>query len=225
VSELQLSAVSGSACGLASSLLFVARTAAANDPDLFGRAVRYSVGEISPTIFHRSSDLAGSDAQSFVDSDRFRICLPAGSADSLLRFSLTPCVSYFASNPTAETLTATLILETSLTIDSAALDNPLLIDRTTRHSFDGSLRLDRLTALYVGRTLPATGGEPQTVQYSQECISGLISLQTLQTTHGLSRSQAQRVLQSAMTVRFSTVTTVLNHLFVATKLGVELFGY
>jgi hypothetical protein len=210
---------------LASSLQFVARTAAAaNDPDSFGRVARYLGSGVSPTIFHCANGIASSEAQSFVDADRLRISLPAGSADSLLRFSLTPCVSYFASNPTAETLTATLVFATGVNIDSTVLDNPLLIDRTTCGSFGGSLRLERLTAHHISRTLPAKNAEPQTVRNSQECISGLISLQTLQTTHGLSRSQARRVLQSAMTVRFSTVTTVVNHLFVATRLGVELFG-
>ncbi len=162
--------------------------------------------------------------QTFADPDRVCIALPAGSAHSTLCFSLTPQVSYFFTNPTADPVTATLVFASGITIDSAVLANPLLIDKTTGHPFGGSLTLDRLSAHYVSKTLPANSSEGQTVQYSDESVSGLISTLTLQSTHGLSRSQAQDVLQSAMTVRFASVTAVANHLWVTTGLGVELFG-
>jgi hypothetical protein len=42
------------------------------------------------------------------------------------------------------------------------------------------------------------------VQHSQECISALISVQTLQTIYGLSSSNARLLLRSPMIVRFST---------------------
>jgi hypothetical protein len=62
------------------------------------------------------------------------------------------------------------------------------------------------------------------VQHSQECISALISVQTLQTIYGLSSSNARLLLRSSMIVRFSTAITALNHLCVSTKLGVQPFG-
>jgi len=235
VSNLSFSGVSGSACGLTSSLHFVA-SSATNDRDSIGSAIRFLEYRLSPTVIHRienRSFRAGvigrplakpHVVQTFSDPDRVRIALPAGSAKSTLCFSLTPVVSYFFTNPTSEPVTATLVFETGISIDSAVLDNPLLINKTTGQPFGGSLTLARLTAHYVSKTLPAKSSEGQTVQYSEESVSGLLSTQTLQATHGLSLLQAQEVLQSAMTVRFSTVTTVLNHLWVTTGLGVELFG-
>jgi hypothetical protein len=216
-------------------LRFVA-SSATNDRDSVGSAIRFLEYKLSPTVIHRienrsfPASIIGRPiakphvVQTFSDPDRVRIALPAGSAHSTLCFSLTPQVSYFFTNPTLEPVTATLVLETGISIDSAVLNNPLLSNKITGQPFGGSLTLERLTAHYVSKTLPAKSSEGQTVQYSEESVSGLISTQTLQATHGLSHSQARDVLQSAMTVRFATVTTVMNHLWVTTGLGVELFG-
>jgi hypothetical protein len=235
VSELSLRGVSGSKCGLGSSLLF-STSPVTEDRDSRGGALRFLEYKLSPTVIHRtnSRDFPASAigrpaarphiAQRFNDQDLVCIALPARSAESALCFSLTPQVSYFFTNPTADPVTATLVLETSISIDSAVLANPLLLDKATARPFGGSLTLERVTAHYVSKTLPANSSEGQTAQYSEESISGLISTRTLQVTHGLSCSQAQDVLRSAMTVRFSTGTTVMNHLWITTGLGVELFG-
>jgi hypothetical protein len=204
-------------------LLFVASSAtAANDDYSFGGAVRYFDAALSPTATHRIG--AASSVQTFVDSDRVRIEIPLASVNSTLYFSLTPYVSYYPVNSTVETITATLVLQTSVSIDSAILNNPLLIDHATCQPFGGSLTLERLTVHYVNETLPPSSSDQRRAQYSQECISGLISVRTLQTMYGLSSSNARLLLRSPMTVRFSTTITALNHLYVSTKLGVQLFG-
>jgi hypothetical protein len=225
----------GVASGFLCSLLCVANAAAANDPDSFGRSVRYlDVAVSQPTLFQFGPVTCGEGTtcksiadlgteQTFESPDRARIGLPAGSTNSLLCFSLTHSLSYSILNFTTVPATSLVSDEIVVTIDSPVLANPLLINKTTGQPFGGSIAI-LVTGYFTDKTLLPGGAERQQFSFSRECQLGLITLQDLQTTYGLSLSQARSVLRSPMTLRFSTFTRLMNTRSLRSRFGVRIFG-
>ena len=172
---------------LIASVIFSAGAGAANDPDSFGRAVRYLDVGISPVIITYAGTMtcpadaicrpvAGTQiSQTFNDADRLQIALSAGSTNSMVCFSLTPALSYSFSNYTAAPINAQLTFSINVNIDSAVLSNPFLLNRLTGQPFNGSIAIQPISSTTIIKTIAPNATEFQSAQNSRECVSGMIT--------------------------------------------------
>lgn len=220
-----------SACVLFSSAAF-----AANDPDSFGRPVKYlDVGSAQTIIYYTGTFPCPTGAlckqvttpqvsQTFNETDRIVINLPANSTNSLLCFSYSPYLSHMFVNSTTGNLAATYSHMGNVTLESSVLANPFLINKITGQPFNGSISMQGVGYHSMYRSILPNTSDRQVLQFSRECINGLLNTQSLQTNYGLTLAQAQSVMRSAMTLRFSTSTSVGFTGYLSSGLGVRLFG-
>jgi hypothetical protein len=231
-----MSYLSRVAC-IATAFVALATTAtAANDPDSFGRAVRYlDVGSSSTLMYYTGTAecdatmtcIAAGDPLSerrFEETNRFTITLPSYSTHSMLCYSITPSINYLFSNQWTSVTQSRITFHVNATIESSVLRNPSLINRVTGQPFNGSLIVYNLATHHASAMLDPGKTQQQVLNYSRECQNGLISVRDLQQTYGLSAYQARALMNSQLTIRFGTVVSMRNVSFVVTRLGARLFG-
>lgn len=188
------------------------------DPDSFGRQVRY-MGVIA-SVFVDLEPTGGCQASTdpswqcvilkpqpqlttFSFNDMGHITLPGRSVHSLLCYESTALNSWQFDNVTATSQWAQIAFNQSLTIESAVLADPALIDPTTGQPFNGKLTVHTGLALNESQTLAPGAQQGHTGWISRGCQGGAISLTILQQQFGLSASVAKRMLQMPMTIRLN----------------------
>jgi hypothetical protein len=212
---------------------------AANDPDSFGRPVRYldvatsliynyfgGQNPCQPAVAGTSCVQLGSTANSvsFSEPNILHIDLPANATHSLLCFSLSPTVNVTFQNSTVSMVHASATLRTDAAIQSAALADPSLINRLTGQPFDGKIVALGLTRYLDAFPLPAQNSVIRASTDSRECVMGLLSLATLQSRYGLSLAQARTVFATPMTVTLAAQGAVQNISIIQWVVGLRLFG-
>lgn len=160
----------------------------------------------------------------FAFSDLGRIELPAAAANSMLCHWLTPMMQgqYYT---TSTTLTVGRIAYAPLiTIESPVLADPSMINLQTGAPFNGSITRG---ASYEIEQAVLQQGLPTQVAFRQRtvtCADALVSKQQLIDVYGLTRSQADRVFASPITLRFGVRGSVRNVGRMVIALGARVVG-
>ncbi|KFN41198.1 hypothetical protein [Arenimonas oryziterrae] len=187
------------------------------DADSFGRVVHW-IGVVSTGSVLLTSDctpdpdfplgvddrclVVNPDAvvTSFDYPDLGRITLPANSSNSMLCHWATPIMTYTFNNPTGVRQNARFLVRGKFRIESPVLNNPALIDPTTELPFNGGF--DVLLPTYRDyRSIEPGQNATHTIQYSRDCISGLVSKRSLIETYGLTPAQANNFFNRKITIR------------------------
>jgi hypothetical protein len=206
-------------CVLLSSAAF-----AANDPGSFGRDVRFldvSSQTYSNYLYLRDTtacdttavkcvQLSGSEPFPYRDNNIARIDLPGGAANSLLCPTISPSVNIVFRNAQTTNQHSTASLRVDVTIQSAVLNNPSLINRVTGQAFGGKIEVTNLVRVFEGDTMVPGGTAQRAITFSRQCVSGLLTIASLQSQYGLSAYQARLVFANPMTITLSAWGTLQN---------------
>jgi hypothetical protein len=199
-------------------LAIATSTLAANDSDSIGRSVKYlDFSNRSLAVFAKGTCpapappqnipvrcylLSGSDNEFGSLNDVVQIDVAAASSRSLLGMSMMPTVLLSLSNATTARKQSSVQLRTTVTIESAALNDPSLINPLTQAPFGG--KIDQVvTVALETRGLDASESAITLLRPAIEPVNGLLSKKTLKETYGLSATLAREVMTQAMKVRVS----------------------
>ena len=189
------------------------------DADSFGRASRY-LGLLYSGIVSMARDCSAPDvpkgpddrcvtlpadpatATTFDLADIGRMTLPARSTNSLLCHWLTPNGDYTLQNTGVARVSARMVLRPYVVVESAALNDPALIDPNTGKPFGGRLETSFSASHYDFRTLDAGESITESNLPGRTCQSGFLSRRNLVSTYGLTDAQAAAVIRGEITLRF-----------------------
>jgi hypothetical protein len=188
------------------------------DADSFGRGLKW-LGTIGGGAFTFSSYCASGDTScvtlnpapaltSFSFTDLGRIALPARAANSLICQWVTPYIYYDFANNTGANATAQFRVFPTVTVDSAVLADPMLINPDTGLPVNGSLTIGLTGSYQYSHTLEPGEREQQRSQFSRTCIGGVLSKQSLMGGYGLTAAQADAFFQKPITMHFNMSGTV-----------------
>ncbi|HET7562925.1 MAG TPA: hypothetical protein VFJ87_11165 [Rhodanobacteraceae bacterium] len=209
------------------------------DPDSFGRSVRYA-GMIASAFIDveesggclPSSDPADQcvivnpqpQLTSFSFNDMGHITLPGNSTHSLLCFQMTSLNSWMFQNNTASPQEAQIAFNESVTIESALLDDPSLINPVTGQPFNGSLTAPiGLLSEHWG-TLQPGADEGDSGWVTRACQAGAISKQALKEDYGLPDSIVNQFFQRPITLRLNASGRAQMVQFAGASFGVRFYG-
>jgi hypothetical protein len=214
-------------------LLTVTPLLAANDPDSFGRSVKYLDFAQAPYQQYNIDCGTATDCKTLPANARFtfddraiaRVDLPAYATNSMLCFSITTAYWMNFYNSSGIGGWAYARVTTDLTLESAVLNDPALINPLTKKPFGGKIVFPSLAYLGEEFVLDGPGGSvTREGSVSRECMAGLITRKSLQSTYGLSAWNAAKVFSTPMTIkmgRTGNLTYVAAAEFVS---GFRLFG-
>lgn len=211
---------------------------AANDAASFGRTVKYlDVGAQQFPVYWYLTDLTGCDATikcvKINDSNTMmnvdepgiaRIDLPAYASNSLICASISPSVNMVFRNRTTASVHGFATIRIDATIQSAALNNPALINKVTGQPFNGKIEAPSVTRIVENAPVPANDFSQRAISYTRQCVNGLISSRMLQDSYGLTASQARAVFANPMTVTLSASGSIQYVDSLSLTLGFRLFG-
>lgn len=197
---------------------------AANDPGSFGRDVRFldvSSQTYSNYLYLRDTvgcdstavkcvQLSGTEPFPYRDNNVARIDLPGGAANSLLCPTISPSVNIVFRNTQTTNQHSSASLRVDVTIQSAVLNNPSLINRVTSRAFGGKIEVTNLVRVFEGDTMVPGGTAQRAITFSRQCVSGVLTLAALQSQYGLSAYQARLIFASPMTITLSAWGTLQN---------------
>lgn len=176
------------------------------DADSFGRAKNW-LGLLSGNV-QLSQDCSGSTgacqtlaaapALTSFDFDNLEsITLPGRSTHSLLCHSQTPIVVYNAYNSDANPQEFNFRVTPYYTIQSEVLVG--LSDPNTGVPYNGEIVLP-LTGIFKAHTLASGASDSESLTGTRMCIGGLVSLQSLQGSYGLTEAQATQFFRRPVTI-------------------------
>jgi len=145
---------------------------------------------------------------SFAFNDVSHVTLPARSASSLICQWVTPYIYYDFANPTGANAAARFSVSPSITVESAVLADPTLVDPSTGMPFNGSFTTGLTGSYTYLHTLEPGERESQRSQFSRVCIGGVLSKVALMDGYGLSAAQADAFYRSPVTIRLNLAGTV-----------------
>jgi hypothetical protein len=223
-------------------LLVAVPAFAANDQGSFGRDVRWlDVGK-GPYALYIYTNNPGNCAvaapapakcatianvsaiNTYTDQNISRIELPAYASNSLICTSVSPYFEVQFQNQTTSRVQAEAHINIDATIESAVLNNPALINRSTGQPFNGKIVVRGLTNFWEAMSLQPNDFAVKTSTNSRQCVSGIVSYSTLQSFYGLSAYQARQVFANPMSVTLSATATLENVVEYRLQLGFRLFG-
>lgn len=182
------------------------------DPDSFGRNLQWlglADGEVdllddcTGDTFACQPLAAPPAVTSFSFDDLGHITLPARATHSLLCYWFSPFLTIGYGNDSAASVVAKLSYTPTVTIENPLLDDPSLIDPTTGLPFGGQLLTGMTSSERFEVPLPAATHITERTRDSAVCIAGLISLNTLVETYGLTAAQARDFFRQQMTLRLN----------------------
>jgi hypothetical protein len=125
------------------------------------------------------------------------LTLPGRSSHSLFCHSQTPIVAYSAHNSDANPQEFNFRVTPYYTIQSEVLVG--LSDPNTGVPYNGEIELP-LTGIFKTHTLASGASDSETLTGTRMCIGGLVSLQSLQDSWGLTEAQAEQFFRRPVTI-------------------------
>jgi hypothetical protein len=210
------------------------------DAESFGRNVRW-LGMASNGVAAVNTDCAALQQEDptvpcqqvndyavdtrFSFSDLGKIELPAGAANSMLCHWLTPFLQgYYYTESTTLTV-GRIAYSPNITIESAVLNNPAMINPVTGAPFNG--RIVKGAGYEIEQALLQQGLPLTQVAFRQRtvtCAGALVSKQQLVDTYGLTHAQADQFFASPITLRFGVSGAVRNVNHALLMIGARVVG-
>ena len=129
------------------------------------------------------------------------IRLPARATNSLICFAITPFILASLGNDTPENQSASLRARAVITLESAVLNDPELINPSTGLPFGGSVELN-FGFFAESRSFEPGEEETKTITQTRDCSGGLINRRALLEGFGLSEKQAREFFRQPIRLVF-----------------------
>lgn len=207
------------------------------DVDSFGRNVRWlglasafinvQTGCPKPTTpdeFCQELSATPGAPTAFTFNDAARIKLPKYASNSLLCYWFSPVLNVTYSNTTASRVIGRFRYSPTLTIESAVLSDPALIDPTTGAPFGGQLLTGMTSSESFQESLEPGVTLSERSRDSTVCMAGFISHKSLIQNYGLTPAQADDFFAGPITVRLNVSGSVQHVSNASMVFGLRVVG-
>ncbi len=130
------------------------------------------------------------------------ITLPPNSTNSLICQSVTPYLMYWYNNPTSTQQVGIVNFTPYWTVENDVLNDPSLIDPATGLPLGGKLEYSLSVTQGEYRQLQPGETAYQRLNFTRQCIGGILSKDMLMNSYGLSEAQAATFFQNKTVMTF-----------------------